>query len=65
MTPSDPTTVPLPADLLAAEEQMLQACLAAIGSGDGRRWSASLRFETRTAGGQLRQNPFVFAQGDF
>ena len=45
MTPSDPTTVPLPADLLAAEEQMLQACLAAIGSGDGRLWSASLRFE--------------------
>ena len=45
MTPSDPTTVPLPADLLAAEEQMLQACLAAISSGDGRRWSASLRFE--------------------
>ena len=45
MTQSDAPCLALPADLLAAEEAMLQAALAAVGSGDGQRWSASLRFE--------------------
>ena len=45
MTQSDASCLALPADLLAAEEAMLQAALAAVGSGDGQRWAASLRFE--------------------
>ena len=45
MTQSDASCLALPADLLAAEEDMLQAALAAVGSGDGQRWAASLRFE--------------------
>ena len=38
MTQSDASCLALPADLLAAEEAMLQAALAAVGSGDGQRW---------------------------
>ena len=45
MTQSDASCLALPADLLAAEEAMLQAALAAVGSGEGQRWAASLRFE--------------------
>ena len=45
MSQTEPATVALPADLLSAESQMLIAVEAAIQSGDGRRWSAALRFE--------------------
>ena len=45
MTQSDAPCLDLPADLLAAEQAMLQAALAAVGSGDGQRWATSLRFE--------------------
>ena len=45
MSQSEPATVALPADLLAAEDQMLKAVEAAIQPGDGRRWSAALSFE--------------------
>lgn len=45
MTQSDAPCLALPADLLAAEEAMLQAALAAVESGDAKRWAASLRFE--------------------
>ena len=45
MTQFDAPCLDLPADLLAAEQDMLQAALAAVGSGDGQRWAASLRFE--------------------
>ena len=45
MTQTNPASLDLPADLLTAEKDMLQSTLAAVGSGDGRRWAASLRFE--------------------
>ena len=45
MTQSDAPSIDLPADLVSAEEAMLHAALAAVSSGDGQRWAASLRFE--------------------
>ena len=36
---------PLPPDLATAEKDLLAACLSALSSGDGTRWSAALRFE--------------------
>ena len=35
----------LPADLLTAEADLLDALKAALASGKGARWGASLRFE--------------------
>ena len=45
MTTTSPVLRPLPQDLMAAEHDLVEACLSALSSGDGSRWSASLRFE--------------------
>ena len=45
MTTTSPVLRPLPPDLMAAEHDLVEACLSALSSGDGSRWSASLRFE--------------------
>ena len=44
-TATDAPVSTLPADLLTAEADLLQAVKAALASGDGSRWGASLRFE--------------------
>ena len=45
MTSSKPTFSSLPGDLSAAEQDMQASLLAALSTGDGQRWGATLKFE--------------------
>ena len=44
-TATETAAAALPADLLKAEADLLEAVKAALASGDGSRWGATLRFE--------------------